>query len=421
MPNLEGLKVLATYLTVAGVLCITAACRGQTEAPQTVRPEVDVMTLQPQSIMLTTVVPGHISAFLQAEIRPQVSGTILRRRFEEGADVKAGQVLYQIDPLTYQVAFNSAKAGLSLAETLAARLRPRLSGDGRVIEPQDDDADTEYKWAQADVVAARAALQRAHIDLAATRVTAPISGRIGRSTVTVGDLVGAGQLTPLANVFQIDPIYVDVTLSSTDILHVMRGRTSGKQQDATAASAQVRLRLPDGVEYAYAGKLQFSEVSAPAGAGTVTLRAVFPNPKGELLPGMSARVQVQEGVCNEALLVPQRSVTRDATGQATVLVVGSNNRVELRPVTIERMVEDQWLIGAGLQSGERIVVDGFQRVRAGITVTPVPSRAKPGQPESASFRAANNQETSQAQRPGVHTSQAAKELSDAALSGASVQ
>jgi membrane fusion protein (multidrug efflux system) len=379
------------------------------------------MTLQPQSIMLTTEVPGHTSAFLQAEIRPQVSGTILRRRFEEGADVKAGQVLYQIDPLTYQVAFNSAKAELSLAEALAARLSSRRSGDGRVIEPQDDDADTEYKWAQADLVAARAALQRARIDLAATRVTAPISGRIGRSTVTVGDLVGAGQLTPLATVLQIDPIYVDVTLSSTDILHVMRGRTSGKQQDATAASAQVRLRLSDGVEYAYAGKLQFSEVASPAGAGTVTLRAVFPNPKGELLPGMSARVQVQEGVCNEALLVPQRSVTRDATGQATVLVVGSNNRVELRPVTIERMVEDQWLIGAGLQSGERIVVDGFQRVRAGITVTPVPSRAKPGQPESAPSRAANNQETSQAQRPGVHTSQAAKEFSDAALSGASVQ
>ena len=379
MPTLEGLKVLATYLTVAGVLCITAACRGQTEAPPTVRPEVDVMTLQPQSIVLTTEVPGHTSTFLQAEIRPQVSGTILRRRFEEGADVKAGQVLYQIDPLTYQVAFDSAEAGLSLAEALAARLRLRRSGDGKAIEPQDDDADTEYKWAQADVVAARAALQRARIDLAATRVTTPISGRIGRSTVTVGDLVGAGQLTPLATVSQIDPIYVDVTLSSTDILHIMRGRASGKQQDATAASAQVRLRLSDGVEYAYAGKLQFSEVAALAGAGTVTLRAVFPNPQGELLPGMSARVQVQEGVRNEALLVPQRSVTRDATGQATVLVVGSNNRVELRPVTVERMVEDQWLIGAGLQSGERIVVDGVQRVRAGITVTPVPSRAKPSQ------------------------------------------
>jgi membrane fusion protein, multidrug efflux system len=370
MRNLERLRVLATYLTVAGVLCITAACRGRPDAAHTVRPEVAVMTLQPRSIMLTTEVPGRTSAFLEAEIRPQVSGTILRRRFEEGKDVKAGQVLYQIDPLTYQIAFNSAKAGLSLAEALAARLRAARSGG-----PQDDDADTEYKWAQADVVTARAALQTARIDLAATRVTAPISGRIGRSTVTAGDLVGAGQLTPLATVLQIDPIYVDVTLSSTDILHVMRGWASGTQQDASAASAQVRLRLSDGFEYAYTGKLQFSEVAAPAGAGTVTLRAVFPNPKGELLPGMSARVQVREGVRNEALLVPQHSVTRDTTGQATVLVVGADNRVELRSVTLERRVEDQWLISAGLQSGERIVVDGFQRVRAGITVTPVPSRA----------------------------------------------
>jgi membrane fusion protein (multidrug efflux system) len=390
MQNVEGLKGLATYLTAAGVLCITAACRGQADAPQAVRPEVDVISLRPQSIMLTTEVPGHTSAFLQAEIRPQVSGTILRRRFEEGTDVKAGQVLYQIDPLTYQVVFNSAKAELSLAEALAARLRPRPSGDGRVVEPQDDDADTEYKWAQADVVAARAELQRARIDLAATRVTAPISGRIGRSTVTAGDLVVAGQVTPLATVVQIDPIYVDVTLSSTDILHVMRGRTSGKQQDATAASPQVRLRLSDGFEYEYAGKLQFSEVAAPAGAGTVTLRAVFPNPKGELMPDMSARAQVQEGVRNGALLVPQQSVTRDATGQASVLVVNSSSRVEVRPITIERMVEDQWLIGAGLQSGERIVVDGIHRVPAGVTVTPMPSRAKPGQPESAPFRAANN-------------------------------
>jgi membrane fusion protein, multidrug efflux system len=329
------------------------------------------MTLKSQMIMLTAEVPGHTSAFLRAEVRPQVSGSILRRQFEEGTDVRAGQVLYRIDPLTYQVAFNSAKAGLSLAEAIqsAARLRARHPGDPKAIEQQDDDADTEYKWAQADVVAARAALVRARIDLVATRVTAPISGRIGRSTVTAGEVVVAGQSAPLATVLQLDPIYVDVTMSSTDIQHAMQERTSGKRQQAVAAPAQVRLRLPDGIEYAYAGKLQFSEVPALAGTGSVTVRAVFPNPEGELLDGMSVWVEIEEGVRKQALLVPQRSVIRDTTGQASVVVVDSNNRVEVRPVATERLVGGQWLIGAGLKAGERIVVDGLQRVRPGIAVT----------------------------------------------------
>jgi membrane fusion protein, multidrug efflux system len=361
-------KMSARSLTLAGILCITAACRGQTDAPQTVGPEVDVMTLQPQSIMLTTEVPGHTSAFLRAEVRPQVTGTVLQRQFEEGTDVRAGQVLYQIDPLTYQVAFNSAKAGLSLAEALAARLRVRRPAGPKAIEQQDDDADAEYKWAQADVVAAHAALDRARIDLAATRITAPISGRIGHSTVTSGDVVTAGQPTPLATVLQIDPIYVDVTTSSTDIQHVMQERTSGKQQ-AGAAPAQVWLRLSDGSEYAYAGKLPFSEAPSLAGTGSVTVRAVFPNPEGLLLAGMSVRVQLREGVRNQALLVPRRSVICDTTGHASVLVVGSNTRVEVRPVTTERMVGGQWLISAGLKTGDRIVVDGLQRVRPGINVT----------------------------------------------------
>jgi membrane fusion protein, multidrug efflux system len=375
MHDLEGLKVLATFLTVVGVLCITAACGGQADTSQSGRPEVAVMTLQPKSITLTTEVPGHTSAFVKAEVRPQVSGTILRRDFEEGADVRAGQVLYQIDPLTYQVAYNSAKASLSLAEAIAARQPPRRrSGDLGATEQQDDDADAEYKWAQADVVKARAALDKARSDLVATRVRAPVSGRIGRSTVTSGEEVTAGQPTALAAISQIDPIYADITLSSIDVLHVMQERTSGEQQ-AGAAPVQVRLGLSDGSEYAYAGKLEFLEVPPDAGTGSVTVRAVFPNPEGQLLPGLSVRVQVQEGVRNQALLVPQRSVIRDTTGQASVVVVNSNSRVEVRPVTIECLVENQWLIGAGLEAGERIVVDGLQRVRPGITVTPVPSRA----------------------------------------------
>jgi membrane fusion protein (multidrug efflux system) len=367
----QRLRMLTRSLALAGVLCVTAACSAQADGPQTVGPEatvgpvVNVMTLQPQRIMLTTEVPGHTAAFLQAEVRPQVTGTILQRQFEEGADVRAGQVLYEIDPLPYRVAFNSAKAGLSLAEAIAARLRARRSEDLRVTERQDDDRDAKYKWALEDVVKARAALHKARIDLAATRITAPISGRIGRSTVTSGDSVTAGQPTPLATVLQIDLIYVDVTMASTDIQHVMQERTRGKQQQAGTAPAQVWLRLSDSSGYAYAGKLQFSEVSAHDGTGSVTVKAVFPNPEGQLLPGMSVRVQVPEGVRDQALLVPQNSVIRDTTGQARVLVVGTNNRIEVRPVTLERIAGDLWLIGTGLKAGERIVANGLQRVRPG--------------------------------------------------------
>jgi membrane fusion protein (multidrug efflux system) len=266
---------------------------------------------------------------------------------------------------------------LSLAEAieLAARLRARHPGDPKAIKQQDDDADAEYKQAQAEVVAARAALDRARIELAATRVVAPISGRIGRSMVTSGDVAVAREPTPLATVLQIDPIFVDVTVSPTDILHVKQERTSGKQQPLAVAPVAVWLRLSDGSEYAHAGKLQVSGVPALAGKGSFTARAVFPNPEGQLLPGMSVRVQVQEGVRNQALLVPERSVIRDTTGQAKVLVVVTNNRVEIRHVTLERMAGDQWLIGTGLKAGERIVIDGFQRVRPGITVTPARSPA----------------------------------------------
>jgi membrane fusion protein (multidrug efflux system) len=365
----QSLKVLARSLSLAGILCVIAACRGQVDAPQTAGPEVDVMTLQPQSVALITEVPGHTSAFLTAEVRPQVSGTILRRDFAEGTDVRAGQLLYQIDPQTYQVAYNSDKAALSLAEAIAARQRARQrSGDLRATEQQDD-ADVEYKSAQADVVAARAALDRARTDLVATRITAPISGRIGVSTVTSGAEVTAGQPTALATILQLDPIYVDLILSPTDIRHVMPQRTSGEEQQAGVGTTEVGLRLSEGTEYAYTGKLQLSAVPSSAGTESITVRAVFPNPDGLLLAGMSVHAQLREGVRTQTLLVPRRSVICDTTGHASVLVVGSNTRVEVRPVTTELLVGDQWLIGSGLKAGDRIVVDALQRVRPGITVT----------------------------------------------------
>ncbi len=362
----QSVKVLACSLSLAGILCIIAACRGQVDAPQTAGPEVNVMTLQPQSIALITDVPGHTSAFLTAEVRPQVSGTILRRDFAEGTDVRAGQLLYQIDPRTYQVAYNSDKAALSLAEAIAARQRARHL---RAAEQQDDDADFEYKWARADVVAARAVLDRDRTDLVATRITAPISGRIGVSTVTSGAGVTAGQPTALATILQLDPIYVDLTLSPTDIQHVMPHRTNGGERQAGVGTSEVGLRLSEDTEYAYTGKLQLSAVPPPAGMESVTVRAVFPNPDGLLLAGMSVHAQLREGVRTQVLLVPRRSVICDTTGHASVLVVGSSTRVEVRPVTTEFSVGDQWLIGSGLKAGDRIVVDALQRPRRGITVT----------------------------------------------------
>jgi membrane fusion protein, multidrug efflux system len=258
-------QVLTRCLILTGILGVIAACGKQADVPQTAGPEVAVMTLQPQSIMLAAEVSGHTAAVAQAEVWPQVSGTILERRFKEGTNVKAGQVLYQIDPLTYQVAFNSAKAGLSLAETLVARLRVRRPGEGEVTEQQHGNADAEYEWALEDVVKSRAALDKARSDLAATRIAAPISGRIGISTVTSGNLVGPGQATALATILQIDPICVEVPMSSIAVPPAMQGRTSGQRQPAFSSLAQVWLRLSDGVEYAHAGKLEFSAVPAAAG------------------------------------------------------------------------------------------------------------------------------------------------------------
>ena len=374
------LKLIDRSLALAGILCVTAACSGQADSPPTVGPEVGVVTLQPQDVMLTTEVPGNTSVFLIAEIRPHVGGIILQPQFEEGTNVEAGQVLYQIDPTNYQAAFNRARATLSRAEAnqLAARLRAERSGNpvGKMAISQDDDADADvaYKHAQAAVLAAHAALDAARINLAHTRVTAPIAGLIAHSTVTSGALVTASQPTPLTTVLLLDPIYVDLTQSSAAVQRMKQELASGKQH-AGAAREQVWLRLGDGSKYAYAGKLEVWEEAVDEGPSSVSLRAVFPNPEGELMPGMSVRAQLQEGVRSQALLVPQRAVTHDTIGQATVFVVDTHNRVEAQLVTTERRVGDQWLISAGLKAGERVVVDGVQRVRPGITVTPASSRA----------------------------------------------
>lgn len=370
-------------ITVMGLLaaCLVLSGCGRKSAAVAKRPsgppEVGVVTIQPKRVALTTELPGRTSAYLVAEVRPQVSGIIQKRLFTEGSDVKAGEVLYQIDPARYQAAYNSAKASLDRAE---ANLMPARLKAGRyrelvkinAVSQQDyDDASAALKQAEADVEAARAALETAGINLAYTRVTAPISGRIGRSSVTNGALVTASQPAPLATIQQLGTMYVDVTQSSAELLRLKREMDSGLLKDNGKAQTRVKLLLEDGTAYPLPGTLKFSEVTVDQSTGSITLRAVFPNPKHTLLPGMFVRAVIEEGVNEHAILVPQRGVTRNPAGEAMVMVVGNGEKVEPRVIEVARTVGSDWLVSGGLKAGDRVIMDGLQRARPGTTVRAV--------------------------------------------------
>lgn len=336
-----------------------------------------MITLAPRQVDLSTVLPGRTSAFRIAEVRPQVEGIVLKRLFTEGAEVRAGQPLYEIDAAPYraaqlraEAALASAEAQLNAAKLLAERYGP-LHERGVVSKQDYDNAVAGDKSAAAAVASAKAALETARIDLTYTQVRSPISGRIGRSLVTEGALVTRNQEQPLATVAQLDPIYVDVTQSSTDLLNLQREFTAGRLQRDARQQAKVSLLLEDGSAYPEPGSLQFSEVTVDAGTGSVLLRAVFPNPSRLLLPGMFVRATLQQGRSSEALVVPQGGVSRNARGEPTVLVVGENNVLAERVIQVSRSVGSDWLVSGGLAAGERVVVDGLQRVRPGIAVTPV--------------------------------------------------
>lgn len=349
--------VLLTALTLA-------AC-GRQDAPAAARtPEVAYVTLQPQPVALSTELPGRTVAYRVAEVRPQVDGIILKRLFKEGSEVRQGQQLYQIDPSTYQAAHASAAATLESARQTAQRYE-RLARE-RAVSQQ------EYEQARAAWLTAQAAVDRAAIDLRYTRVLAPISGRIGRSFASEGALATNGQANALATVQQLDPIYVDVTQPSSALLGLRRDLAAGRLEAGGEKAARVRLILEDGSEYTEPGRLEFTEVAVDTGTGSVTLRAVFPNPRHELLPGMFVRARMQQGVRPAAMLAPQRGVTRDAKGQATALLVNANDEVELRRIDAERVIGDNWLVSAGLQPGERLIVDGLQFVRPGMKVRALP-------------------------------------------------
>lgn len=367
------LKVLA----IASSAILVAACSKPAAEPVAAVPEVTVQTIAFQSVSLTTELAGRTSAYLVSEVRPQVGGIVKKRLFKEGSDIKAGETLYEIDPATYRANHNSAKAALAKAQAnlkvvslRAARYKELVKIDA-VSKQDNDQAVAELLQAQADLASARAALDMAAINLGYTGIKAPISGRIGQSAITPGALLSANQATPLAKIQQLDPIYVDVTQSSVDLLRLRNALASGSLTSSDQARANVQLVLEDGTVYSHRGELQFSDVSVDLGTGMVTLRAVFPNPDLQLLPGMYVRAVLEEGVREQAILVPQQGVTRDSKGGATALLVNAEGKVEARALTASRTIGDQWLVEAGIEAGERVIVEGVQKVRPGLAVNAV--------------------------------------------------
>lgn len=362
-------------------LCVAAAlaagCRQAPPPPAPGPAEVAVFTVQPERVVLTTELPGRTAASLVAEVRPQVNGIVRERRFDEGATVKAGSLLYQVDPSAYEAAVKQAEAALAMAEAnvpamkaRAERLRGMVAI--RAAGQQDlDDAEAALQQAQAQVAASRAALETARINLAYTPVKAPITGRIGKSNVTVGALVAAYQPTPLAVIQRLDPVFVDVTQSSADLLRLRKKLESGRLTRDGGNARKVRLLLEDGTPYPIEGTLQFHEASVDPSTGSVTVRLVFPNPDAVLLPGMYVRAVIEEGVAEDGLLVPQQAVTRNPKGEPYALVVGADGKVATRPVDLDRAIGDRWLVTGGLAAGDRLVVEGQQRARPGDVVKPV--------------------------------------------------
>jgi membrane fusion protein, multidrug efflux system len=385
--------ILAACLMLSGCGKQNAGVGKAPAAP----PEVGVIVVQPQRVALTTELSGRTSAYLIAEVRPQVGGIIQKRLFTEGADVKAGEVLYQIDPATYQAAYNSAKAALARTEAnlIPARLKAEryqeLVKINAVSQQDYDDASAALKQAEADVEAGKAALETARINLAYTKVTAPISGRIGRSSVTNGALVTASQSAALATIQQLSSMYVDVTQSSAELLRLKQNLASGLLKSNGAAQAQVKLLLEDGSTYPVPGTLKFSEVTVDQSTGSITLRAIFPNPKQILLPGMFVRAILEEGVNEHAILVPQRGVTRNPAGNAMVMVVGGEEKVEPRVIKVVRTVGDNWLVSEGLKAGDRVILEGLQKARPGTPVKAVAFGSKAeGSPAGVPKKTAEN-------------------------------
>jgi membrane fusion protein (multidrug efflux system) len=332
-------------------------------------PEVATVTITRQQLLLTTELPGRTSPYLIAEIRPQVNGLIQKRLFTEGSDVQAGQQLYQIDPAPFQAALDKAKANLTALRLRADRYREALV-DKAVSQQDFDDAEAALKQAEAE-------LETARINLNYTHVISPISGRIGKSSVTDGAVVTAYQPVALATVQQLDPIYVDVPQSTADLMRLERRLADGRLTRAGNNQNAVQLILEDGTKYPLEGTLQFRDISVDPTTGTVILRMVFPNPNGVLLPGMFVRTIVKEGIDEQAILIPQQAVMRDSKGNPMAMIVNAAGTVEPRMLTVERAIGDKWLVASGLTPGDRVIVEGLLKARPGAAVKAVPFEATP--------------------------------------------
>lgn len=363
---------LSGSLLLAG--CSPKQQAGQPEMPP---PEVSIMKVVPQNILLTTELPGRTSPFLIAEIRPQVSGLILKRAFTEGEEVKAGQLLYQIDPAPFQTALNSALAALARSEANLSATRSKAERFGellkvRAVSQQNyEDVAAGLKQLEADIQYYQATVETAKINLQYTQITSPVSGRIGKSNVTEGAIVGAYQAVPLATVQQMDPIYVDVPQSTAEILDLKKRLDNGQLTRDEAAQKKVNLILEDGSAYPLEGTLQFRDITVDPSTGSVNLRIVFPNPEGFLMPGLFVRAVVTEGNNNKAMLIPQQAVSRDVKGNPLTFIVNSQHKVEPRPLVIDRAIGNQWLVLSGVNPGDRVIVEGMQKARPGAIVKAV--------------------------------------------------
>jgi membrane fusion protein (multidrug efflux system) len=373
--NRAGMMIAAVILVF---YLIIGGCGKQKSGGPPPMPEVSVVTIQAKQVVITTELAGRTSANLVAEVRPQVGGIIQKRLFTEGADVKAGQALFQIDPALYQAALDNAKAALSRSEANLPAIRLKsdrlreLLAEKAVSQQDCDDAAAALKQVQADIQYGQATVETARINLKYTSITAPISGRIGKSNVTEGSLVTAQQPTVLATIQRLDPMYVDVPQSTAEVLRLRRGLKEGRLDQSGANQKKVQLIIEDGTAYPLEGTLQFRDVTVDPTTGSVVLRIVFPNPNDILLPGMFVRAVVQEGVNNQAILIPQQAVSRDPRGNPFTLIIDEKSNVQQRMLTLDRAIGDQWLVSSGLAPGERVIIEGMQKVKPGAPVKAVP-------------------------------------------------
>lgn len=349
----------------------------QAPGPGTPPPEVAVVTVASERIVMTTELPGRIEATRMAQVRARVPGIVLKRVFQEGSEVKAGEVLFRIDPAPFQATFNSTQAAVAKAEANLAQANLKVQRYKPLVETnaiskqEYDDALTAQKQAAAELASAKAAQETARLNLGYATVTAPISGRIGRAQVTEGALVGQGEATPLATIQQLDPVYVNLTQSSGELLQLRRALANGRLQSVGKDKAKITLVTEDGRGYPHEGKLLFSDVAVDESTGAVTLRAEFPNPERMLLPGLYVRARLEQAVSENAITVPQQAVQRDASG-ASVLLIGADGKVTLQPVKAESAHGDKWVISEGLKPGDKVIAEGFQKAKPGAVVKPVP-------------------------------------------------